>query len=107
MAKLTNNRDVRFEICFKYPLQSGYTFSDLERSDVRAFQRFPDKASRMTVDQVDRQFARRPGHGDTFNGSQVCRYEVSKSFRTHVVNEAGHIVRNARNLYMQERFEMD
>jgi hypothetical protein len=90
MAKLTNNRDVHFEICFKYPLQSRYTFSDLERHDVKAFQRFLDKVSRMTVGQVDRQFARKPNHSDIFNGSQVYHYEVSKSFRIRVVNESGY-----------------
>ena len=90
MAKLTNKRDVPFEICFKYPLESGYTFSELSVRNIKDFQRFLDKVSAMTVDQVDRSFARKPDHNDSFHGSQVYHYEVTDGFRIHVINEAGY-----------------
>lgn len=53
MPKLTNSRDVPFEICFKYPLEKGYTFDNLSQRNIKDFQRFLDKISSMTVDQVD------------------------------------------------------
>lgn len=90
MAKLTNCRDVPFEICFKYPLERGYTFENLSQRNLKDFQRFLDKVSIMTVDQVDHSFARKPDQNDSFQGNQVYHYEVSKGFRIHVVNEAGY-----------------
>ena len=90
MAKLTNNRDVPFELCFKYPLERGYTFLELDKRNMKDFQRFLDKVSRMTVNQVDYSFGRRPDHNDSFQGNQVYHYEVAEGFRIHVVNEAGY-----------------
>ena len=72
--KLTNNRDVRFELCFKYPLQRGFTFRELSVQNNKEFQRFLDKVSNMTVQQVDESFARKPDKTDTFS--------VSNSFLT-------------------------
>ena len=90
MGKLTNVRDVPFEICFKYQLENGYTFEDLSLKNVKEFQGFLNKISSMTVDQVDHSFARKPDHNDSFRGNQVYHYEITKSFRIHVVNEAGY-----------------
>lgn len=92
MAKLTDrqNSDVPFEICFKYPLQNGYTFNELSKRDVKAFQAFLDKVSKMTVSQVDKSYARKPDKQDTYDGLQVYHYSVTDSFRIHVVNECGY-----------------
>ena len=90
MAVLTNNRDVSFELCFKYPLERNYTFTDLSLRNIKDFQNFLDKVSRMTVDQVDHAFSRKPDDNDRYNGLQVYHYAVSDSFRIHVVNEAGY-----------------
>ncbi len=90
MAKLTNSRDVPFEICFKYPLEKGYTFQELSKQNLKDFQNFLNKVSRMTVTQVDNQFARKPDKNDSYHGLQVYHYEVTKKFRIHVVNEAGY-----------------
>ena len=81
MAKLTQkqNREVPFELCFKYPLENGYSFKELTTENVRQFQTFLDKA-----------FSRKPDTKDTYNGMQVYHYEVTKVFRIHVVNEAGY-----------------
>lgn len=90
MAKLTNYRDVPFELCFKYPLERGYTFSELSQRNVKDFQSFLNKVSHMTVDQVDHSFARQPDDNDRYKEMQVYHYEVTKSFRIHVVNEGGY-----------------
>ena len=92
MAKLTQqqNLDVPFELCFKYPLENGYTFKDLTPENVRQFQVFLDKIAKMTVNQVDNLFARKPDKADTYKNMQVYHYEVSRAFRIHVVNEEGY-----------------
>lgn len=91
MAKiLTNQRDVPFELCFKYPLENGYTFKELSLQNNKELQNFLDKVSRMTVQQVDQLYARKPDTNDTYQGMQVYHYEVTKKFRMHVVMEAGY-----------------
>lgn len=54
--KLTNSREVPFELCFKYPLENGFTFKELTKENIREFQVFLDKVSKMTV-QRKRQIA--------------------------------------------------
>lgn len=90
MAKLTNARDVPFEICFKYPLEKGFTFQELSMQNLKEFQIFLNKVSRMTVTQVDNLYARKPDKNDSYKGSQVYHYEVTRKFRIHVINEAGY-----------------
>ena len=91
MAKLTHqyNLDVPFELCFKYPLENGFTFKELTPENVKQFQSFLNKVSNMTVSQVDMAFSRQPDSADTYKGMQVYHYEVTRAFRIHVVNEAG------------------
>lgn len=92
MAKLTQqqHREVRFELCFKYPLENGYTFKELTLENVRQFQVFLNKVSQMTVTQVDKLYARKPDTNDTYKGRQVYHYEVTEVFRIHVINEEGY-----------------
>lgn len=92
MAKLTQrqNREVPFELCFKYPLENGYTFKELTPVNVKEFQSFLDKVSKMTVSQVDKAYFRKPDTRDIYKGMQVYHYEVTKTFRIHVVIEAGY-----------------
>ena len=85
--QLSRKTDVPFILAFKYPLQKGYTFSSLSNTNVIEFQRFLDKISKMTFDQVDKSFRRPTDKNDTFNDSQVIHHEVSKSFRIHGVIE--------------------
>ena len=47
MAKLTNHRDVPFELCFKYPLENGFTFKELTRENIKEFQNFLNKVSQL------------------------------------------------------------
>lgn len=89
-SKLTNQRDVPFELCFKYPLENGFTFKELTRENVREFQLFLNKVSQMTVQQVDQAYSRKPDKNDTYRGMQVFHYEVTGSFRIHVVIESGY-----------------
>ncbi len=90
--RLTNHRDVPFELVFKYPLEASYKFTDLSKQDTKKFQSFLDKVSRMTVQQVDLAFARKPDKNDTYNNERVYHYEVSDSFRIHVIIEQGRYV---------------
>lgn len=90
MAKLTNQRDVPFELCFKYPLENGYTFKELTKENIRDLQTFLNKVSQMTAQQVDQLYARKPDKSDTYKGMQVYHYEVAEAFRIHVVIEAGY-----------------
>lgn len=89
MAKLTCQQDidVPFELCFKYPLKKGYTLESLSQRDVKKFQAFLNKVSKMTVTQVDQAYARKPDPADTFRGMQVYHYKVDETFRIHVVIE--------------------
>lgn len=86
---LTDKTEVPFVLCFKYPLERKYTLAELEKRNNKELQRFLDKVSQMTVQQVDEAFARKPDHSDTYRGLQVYHYEVTKSFRIHVINEEG------------------
>ena len=92
MAKLTQkqNREVPFELCFKYPLENGYTFKELSHENIKQFQTFLNKVSKMTVTQVDHLYARKPDISDQYNNMQVYHYEVASAFRIHVVIEAGY-----------------
>ena len=56
----------------------------------KELQGFLDKVSRMTVQQVDSLYARKPDKTDTFDGEQVYHYEVTDSFRIHVIIEEGY-----------------
>lgn len=92
---LTNRRDVPFILGFRYPLERQFTLTELEKRNNKELQGFLDKVSNMTVQQVDELFARKPDKTDIFNGLQVFHYEVTPSFRIHVVSENGiyHIIR--------------
>lgn len=91
MAKLlTNQRDVPFELGIKYPLEKGDTFKEMCMRDIKDFQGFLDKVSNMTVQQVDKLYARKPDGNDCYRGMQVYHYGVTDAFRIHVVLEAGY-----------------
>ena len=68
---LTNKRDVPFILCFKYPLERNYTLTELEKQNNKELQNFLDKVSRMTVQQVDQAYARKPDKNDTYNGLHI------------------------------------
>lgn len=86
---LTNKRDVPFILGFRYPLEKKFTLTELEKRNNKELQGFLDKVSQMSVQQVDESFARKPDKDDTYRGLQVYHYEVTKSFRIHVVSEDG------------------
>lgn len=86
---LTNKRDVPFVLGFSYPLEKKFTLTELERRNNKELQGFLDKVSQMSVQQVDESFARPPDKNDTYRGMQVYHYEVTRSFRIHVVSEDG------------------
>lgn len=90
MAILTKERDVPFELCFKYPLQKGFTFQELSKQNIKEFQNFLNKVCRMSVAQVDASFARKPDKNDIFNGMQVYHYAITQKIRIHVINESGY-----------------
>ena len=87
--KLTTKTEVPFILSFRYPLERGYTFKELTSKNNKEFQAFLDKVSKLSVQQVDEQYARRPDKNDSYNDMQIYHYEVSHSFRIHVINEDG------------------
>ncbi len=89
---LTTRRESPFVLCFKYPLEKGYTFKELQKANNKSFQNFLNKVANMTVQQVDMNYARKPDKEDTYKGLQVYHYEVTDTFRIHVVNEEGKYV---------------
>lgn len=86
---LTQKRDVPFILAFGYRLERKYTLEELEKSNNKELQKFLDKVSQMSVQQVDKSYARQPDKNDTYKGLQVYHYEVTRSFRIHVVSEDG------------------
>lgn len=88
--KLTTKVDVPFVICFRDKLQSGYTFKEFEKTNNKEFQNFLDKVSKMTVSQVDKIYRRHTDKQDKYGEYQVFHYEVSESFRIHVINYNGY-----------------
>jgi len=92
MSKLTsdNHRSIPFELCFKYPLATGFTFKELSKQNIKDFQAFLDKVSKMTVSQVDSLYARKPDKNDKYNNLQVYHYGITDTFRIHVVIENGY-----------------
>lgn len=87
--KLTTKTEVPFILSFRYPLERGYTFKELTSRNNKELQAFLDKVSKLSVQQVDEQYARPPDKNDSYKDMQVYHYEVAKSFRIHVVNEDG------------------
>jgi len=92
---LTKKSDVPFVLSFKYALEKGYTFDKLQKQNLKDFQAFLNKVSKMTVSQVDKSFLRQPDKNDVFRNMQVYHYAVTDSFRIHVVleNSSYHILR--------------
>ncbi len=88
-GKLTDSNDTRFIISFRYKLKKAYTFTDLQWKNVKEFQRFLDKVSNMTLDQVEKLYHRDDDPNDLFNGEQITHYKVTDSFRIHGVFENG------------------
>ena len=86
-APLSRKTEVPFILSFKYPLERKYNFTSLSKADVAAFQRFLDKISNMTFDQVDKAFLRPSDKGDTFRGYQIIHYKITDSFRIHGIIE--------------------
>ena len=82
---LSRKNSLPFMLCFCYKLAKGYTFSDLSQSDVKTFQRFLDKVSKMTFTLVEKQFLRETDKQDLYDGMQVVHYGVSERFRIHGV----------------------
>lgn len=86
---LTIKCDSPFVLGFRYPLEKKFTLAEMEKRNNKDFQRFLDKISQMSVQQVDELFARKPDKNDTYRGMQVLHYGVTDSFRIHVVFEDG------------------
>jgi len=82
-----------FVLGFKYPLLSDYTFKEISKENIRQFQNFLNKVSKMTLQEVETAFAQKPDKNDEFKGIPVHHYKVNKSFRIHTIFEDGvHII---------------
>lgn len=90
--RLSNRLSTPFSLCFRYKLQNGYTFSDLNIHQLREFQAFLNLTSQMTFEQVERRYRRTSDTNDTFNGDQVIHYGVGQVFRIHGIIEDAQFV---------------
>ncbi len=87
--KLSNRISSPFILSFKYRLENGYAFSDLNTQHLKEFQSFLNLASKMTFEQGERRYRRKPDTTDSFDGAQVIHYGISQSFRIHGIVENG------------------
>ena len=67
---LTNKRDVPFVLKFKSPLEKKYTFKEMNQQNNKEFQNFLNKISKMSVQEVDKAFGRKPDKHDEINGKR-------------------------------------
>ena len=81
-----------FTLCFKYKLQNGYTFNDLNTAQIKDLQKFLDIVSQLTFQQVEQRYRRKSDPNDTFNGDQVIHYGITQVFRIHGTIENGQFV---------------
>ena len=86
---LTNKRDVPFVLGLRYPLEKKCTLPALQKLNNKELQEFLAKAAQMFAQPVDELYARAPDKNDTYRDMQVYHYEVTRSFRIHVVCEDG------------------
>ena len=82
-AKLADAGSRPFVLSFHRKLKHGFTFSNLDLKNVKDFQRFLDKISISTVNDVDKTYRRVPDKEDTVDGQQVQHYGITDKFRLH------------------------
>mgnify|MGYP003325733055 CR=1 FL=1 len=87
--QLTTNVEASFILGFKYKLENGYSFKEMSQRNIKDFQNFLDKVCKMTVQQVDTAYSRKPDSNDVFQGKRIRHYSVTDSFRIHVVLDEG------------------
>jgi hypothetical protein len=78
-----------FIIAFQRKLERGYQFIDLEKADLKQFQRFLDIASELTVQQMDTKYKQEADKKDTVDDFQVEHYRVGDGFRIHGIYREG------------------
>lgn len=88
-TRLSNRLTSPFTLCFKYKLQNGYSFSDMDSSHLKELQKFLNCVVDMTFEQVERRYRRKSDKADTFSGEQVIHYGISDTFRLHGIIENG------------------
>ena len=87
--ELTNRNKTNFIISFKYKLHNKFNFDKMDINNLKQFQNFLDKVSKMTFNQVDKEFLCTNDKKDTFKGIQIIHYVVNKKFRIHGIIEDG------------------
>lgn len=88
---LTNKTSAKFVISFKYKLYKNYTFLELQLRDNRKLQKFLDKITNMTYQQVEDSYRRENDKNDKFRGVQVIHYGYD-DLRLHGILEDGYFV---------------
>ncbi|MCD7839983.1 MAG: hypothetical protein LUG46_05065 [Erysipelotrichaceae bacterium] len=89
----------KFIICFSEKLEKEYNFNKLQKSDIKIFQKFLDKVSRMSLMQVEKTYKRRTDKDDyQIIGNiehEIQHYKINDRFRIHGFIENGqfHVIR--------------
>ena len=81
-----------FVLCFEEKLEKGYTFSELEKRDLKAFQNFLDRVSGKQFPEVEKVYKRISDKKDKHDNEQMIHFEVSKPFRIHGIIRNGKYV---------------
>lgn len=84
---LTKYERPKFTLCFREPLDNGYTFKELRQNHLKDIHNFLKKVAGETVTNVDRLYLRDTDENDkrTIDDSekQIVHYQVTRSFRIH------------------------
>ena len=87
--KLTSRIHRLFAISLKYELLSGYKLTDMSLQDIKHFQSFLDRVSKMNFQQVDKLYKRKSDKQDKYIDNGIIHYEYSDGCRVHGVIEEG------------------
>ena len=91
-TKISKNIYSYFSICFRYKLPKDFNFEQLSKKNIKEWQSFLDKSSKMTFEQVEKIYKRPSDKNDTFRGEQVIHYGFGEGFRIHGIIEEGQFV---------------
>lgn len=87
--KLTSRIHRPFVISLKYELLDGYKLTNMSIQDIKHFQSFLDKVTKMTFQQVDTVYKRKSDKQDKYISSGIIHYEYSDGCRVHGIIEEG------------------
>ena len=98
-TQLIKKEEAKFVLAFKDKLEGKYNFDNFSVTDIKNFQKFLDKISKMTITQVDNAFLRSPDHNDKIHDISVQHYEYTDGGRIHgyFIDKVFYVIRVDKN----------